>query len=156
MGYPAAQAARLCGGSRAQLRRWAESGLVVPDGSGYSFRDLVALRLIVSLHRCGLSTSRIRRALGYLEASGDDLAAVRIVTDGSEVWACHTDGEILDALRQGQLALFVALDRFVADVDAAVRDFDAERDAFVAQLRAAPTGSSEAASGVPSSGATSS
>ena len=67
--------------------------------------------------------------------SGDDLASLRIVTDGRNVWACHDDGQILDALHAGQLALFVAVDQVAADVDAEVRAFDAERAAFVERLK---------------------
>ena len=48
--------------------------------------------------------------------------ALRLVTDGESVWACRDDGQILDALRHGQLALFVAVDRFADEVDAEVRD----------------------------------
>ena len=58
------------------------------------------------------------------------------MTDGDTVWACRDDGQILDALRHGQLALFVAVDRFADEVEAEVRDFDADRDAFVAELHA--------------------
>ena len=54
------------------------------------------------------------------------------------MWACRDDGQILDALRAGQLALFVAVDRLAADVEAEVRAFDRERAAFVAQLRDPP------------------
>jgi hypothetical protein len=50
------------------------------------------------------------------------------------VWACRDDGQILDALRAGQLALFVSVDHFVESVEADVRAFDAERSAFVADL----------------------
>jgi hypothetical protein len=59
-----------------------------------------------------------------------------LVTDGDSVWACRDDGQILDALSQGQLALFVAVDRFADEVEAEVRDFDADRRAFVAELQA--------------------
>ena len=70
----------------------------------------------------------------WVRESGDDLASLRIVTDGRSVWACHDDGQILDALHAGQLALFVAVDRVAADVDADVRAFDAERANFVHHL----------------------
>ena len=49
------------------------------------------------------------------------------MSDGESVWACRDDGEILDALRHGQLALFVAVDRFADEVDAEVRAFDSDR-----------------------------
>jgi DNA-binding transcriptional MerR regulator len=147
-GYTAAQAARLTGCTEAQLRYWRRSRLLTPKDRRYSFRDLVALRVVVALLESGLPLARIRRALSYLVESGEDVAGLRLVTDGDTVWACRDDGQILDALRHGQLALFVAVDAMAEDVEAEVRAFDAERRAFVNGLRAqdqAP--SDEAASG---------
>ena len=136
MGYTSAQAARLAGCTVSQLRYWARSALVPPtaEGGGYSFRDLVALRVVRSLLDAGLSSTRVHVAVRWVRESGDDLASLRIVTDGRSVWACHDDGQILDALHSGQLALFVAVDRVAADVDADVRAFDAERADFVHHL----------------------
>jgi DNA-binding transcriptional MerR regulator len=144
-GFTAAQAARLTGCTVSQLRHWARRGLVVPGGSDpgaprtgaarYDFRDLVALRLVRSLLDAGLPSARVAIACRALVDAGDDLASLRLVTDGSHVWACRDDGQILDALRAGQLALFVAVDRLAEDVETEVRAFDRERSAFVAQLR---------------------
>ena len=50
------------------------------------------------------------------------------------MFACRDDGQILDALSHGQLALFVAVDRFADEVDAEVRAFDSDRRAFVETL----------------------
>jgi hypothetical protein len=107
---------------------------VVPGSDGYEFRDLVALRVIRSLLEGGLELRRARRALAYLVDSGEELAGLRLVTDGRDVWACRDDGEILDALRRGQLALFVAVDAMASDVERDVAAFDAERRAFVEGL----------------------
>ncbi len=140
MGYTAIQAARLSGCSTAQLDAWRRIGLVVPDDSDaaapYSFRDLVALRMVSSLLEAGLPMPRIKRAVAELVRTGDDIAGLRLVTDGDSVWACRDDGQILDALSHGQLALFVSVDRFADEVEAEVRDFDADRRAFVEGLRA--------------------
>jgi DNA-binding transcriptional MerR regulator len=136
-GFVPAQAARLGGCTRSQLGHWRRSGVVVPseaDGR-YSFRELVALRVVVSLLDAGLSMVRVRAALQVLRTSGDELAGLRIVTDGVSVFACYDDGQILDALRNGQLALFVAVDRFAAALDADVEAFLGEREAFVTRLR---------------------
>jgi DNA-binding transcriptional MerR regulator len=134
--YTAAQAARLSSCTVSQLRYWSRSGLLAPTdaGSKYSFRDLVALRVVRSLLDAGLSSIRVRAALRWVRESGDDLADLRLVTDGQHVWACRDDGQILDALRAGQLALFVAVDRLAAEVNAEVRAFDEERAAFVERL----------------------
>jgi DNA-binding transcriptional MerR regulator len=139
--HTAQQAARVTGCSRSQVEYWARTGLVRPDGDGtYGFRDLVALRVVGSLLEAGLAPNRVRRALRELVESGDDVAGLQIVTDGERVWACHEDGEILEALRSGQMALFVAVDRVAAAVDAEVRAFHAERQAFVEQLSPSRSG----------------
>jgi len=140
MGYTALQAARFSGCSTAQVDAWRRIGLVVPDAADpagpYSFRDLVALRMVGSLLDAGLPMPRIKRAVAELVRTGDDITGLRLVTDGDAVWACRDDGQILDALSHGQLALFVAVDRFADEVEAEVRDFDADRRAFVATLSA--------------------
>jgi DNA-binding transcriptional MerR regulator len=135
--FTAAQASRLSGCSTSQVRYWARTGLVAPARAGeYEFRDLVALRVVRSLLDAGLPTTRARAAIESVRALDQDLTDVRLVTDGRQVWVCRDDGQILDALRAGQLALFVAVDQVAAEVDAEVASFNAERDAFVEQLRA--------------------
>jgi DNA-binding transcriptional MerR regulator len=136
VGFTALQAARLTGCTPAQLDYWAGHGVVVPGADTYGFRDLVALRMVHALLDAGVPLARTRRAVQELIAAGEDLAGLRLVTDGAQVWACRDDGQILDALRHGQLALFVAVDRIAADVEADVREFAAERQSFVAGLRA--------------------
>ena len=147
MGFSAPQAARLAGCSPSQLDYWDRSGLIVarptdPDGA-YSFRDLVALRMVRSLLDAGLPLARIRRAVTAIIDAGEDIAGLRMVTDGEHVWACRDDGQILGALRHGQLALFVAVDQMAADVDAEVRAFSQDRQTFVDRLRGSdhPAGS---------------
>jgi len=153
------QATRLSGCTRPQLVAWARVGLVepAPDGT-YGFRDLVALRVVRSLLEAGLSLAKAKKAIGYLVDAGEDVAGLRIVTDGDRLWACRDDGQILDALRHGQLALFVALDRYFDDLRSEIAAFDAERDAFVAGLEPEPgpggeLPASDTISGEPSAGA---
>lgn len=138
MAYTAAQAARLTGATVSQLRHWNRRGLLQPTGadSRYEFRDLVAARLVRSLIDAGLPSARVGLALRSLVDAGDDLASLRLVTDGRSVWICHDDGQILDALRAGQLALFVDVDRLASDVQAEVFAFDREREEFLQQIRA--------------------
>ena len=135
MDFTPIQATRLTGCSVSQVRYWDRIGLVSPsvavDPPRYAFEDLVALRMVCSLLDAGLPLQRIRRAVEYLRASGEDVQGLRLVTDGATVFACRSDGEVLDALRGGQLALFVSVDSVAAEVGAEVRAFAAERDAFV-------------------------
>jgi len=151
VGYTAAQAARLSRCTVSQLRYWSRTGLLPPTeaGSRYSFRDLVALRVVRSLLDAGLSSIRVRAAVRWVRESGDDLADLRLVTDGRNVWVCRDDGQILDALRAGQLALFVAVDQLAAEVDAEVRAFDSERAAFVERLTEQSAGGGAGASEPP-------
>ena len=93
--------------------------------------------MVRALLDAGVPLVRTRRAVAELVASGEDLAGLRLVTDGTRVWSCRDDGEILEALRHGQLALFVAVDRMAADVEAEVSQFAADRQSFVAELRSA-------------------
>jgi DNA-binding transcriptional MerR regulator len=138
MAFTASQTARLTGCTAAQLESWDRAGLVSVrpgDDGPYAFRDLVALRTVKSLLDAGLSLARVRRAVAEIARGGDELSGLQLVTDGDRVWACHDDGQILDALRHGQLALFVSVGRVAADVEADVREFSRERQTFVDQLR---------------------
>ena len=106
----------------------------------YSFRALVALKVVRSLLDGGMSLQRVRRAYKYLrEKAGmeEHLAEIKLITDGQSIFrVAKDDGEILDALRAGQLALFVSVDQVAADVDSDVRAFSRERAAFVEGLTA--------------------
>jgi DNA-binding transcriptional MerR regulator len=134
----APQAARVTNCSRSQLDAWSRSGLVRPsdgpDGPRYGFRDLLGLRVVAALLDAGLSLVRVRRAVEHLVGSGDDLTGLRLLTDGERVWACRSDGEILDVLRAGQLVLFVDVDQFAIDVESRVVAFDRERREFLATV----------------------
>ncbi|MEX1008217.1 MAG: MerR family transcriptional regulator [Acidimicrobiia bacterium] len=137
-GFTAIQAARLTGCAPAQLEAWRRIGLVVPavgEAAPYSFRDLVALRMVTSLLDEGVAMRRIRRAVSELVRAGEDIAALSLVSEGDTVLACRDDGQVLDALRRGQLVLFVSVDRMAHAVETEVRAFDAERNEFVAGLR---------------------
>lgn len=147
--FTADQACRLSGCTHHQLRYWDRVGLVAPSvqGSGgrpgvrrlYSFRDLVALRVVRSLLDNGMSLQRVRRAWDYLRREGameDHLAQVKLVTDGQSIFTIsNDDGEILDALRQGQLAFFVAIDEIARDVKEDVTQFELDRNGFLGMLR---------------------
>ena len=137
-GFTRAQAARLANCSVQQLTAWDRADLVAPSGAdgSYTFRDLVVLRVVQSLVDAGTPRARVRSALLALAAWGDDLASVRLVADGRTVWACGDDGQVLDALRHGQLALFVPVERIVDEVEVEVRAFTHDRAHFVEELLA--------------------
>jgi DNA-binding transcriptional MerR regulator len=148
-GFTAQQACRLTGCTPHQLRYWDRVGLVKPgiQGTGgrpgrrrlYAFRDLVALRVVKSLLDNGMSVQRVRRAWDYLRrtASMDQhLAEVKLVTDGQSIFRVASDeSELIDALRDGQLAFFVAINEITQEVEEDVTRFELDRDQFLEMLR---------------------
>ena len=145
------QASRLTGCTPRQLRYWDQIGLVRPSiqrtggRSGvprlYSFRDLIALRVVQSLLAGGMSLQRVRRAFEYLRRNAGldgHLSELKLITDGVSIFkVARKRGEIIDALRQGQMAFFVAIDEIARSMDAEVATFRRDRDQFVRALREA-------------------
>jgi DNA-binding transcriptional MerR regulator len=148
-GFTAQQACRLSGCTAHQLRYWDKVGLVQPSlqQTGgrpgrrrlYGFRDLVALRVVKSLLDNGMSVQRVRRAWDYLRRNGDmdsHLSEVRLVTDGQSIFRIANDEEeLLDALRSGQLAFFVAINEIARSVEEDISRFELDRDRFLEMLR---------------------
>ncbi len=148
-GFTAQQASRLTDCTAHQLRYWDKVNLVAPSiqSTGgrpgrrrlYSFRDLVALRVVKSLLDNGMSVQRVRRAWDYLRRTADmdtHLSEVRLVTDGQSIFRIASDDdELIDALRQGQLSFFVAIDEIARNVEEDVTRFELDRDRFLDLLR---------------------
>jgi predicted RNA-binding protein associated with RNAse of E/G family len=66
----------------------------------------------------------------------DHLADVKLVTDGMTIFQVSSDeGELMDALRQGQLAFFVAIDEIAREVEEDVTRFELDRTRFLDMLR---------------------
>jgi hypothetical protein len=64
------------------------------------------------------------------------LADVKLVTDGQSIFAVtHDEAELLDALRQGQLAFFVRIDEIAQDVEDDVTKFELDRSSFRDMLK---------------------
>lgn len=151
--FTAHQASRLTGCTPRQLRYWDQIELVRPSVQQtggrpgvprlYSFRDLVALRVVKSLLDGGMSLQRVRRAWDFLNRRAkldQHLAEVKLITDGQSIFkVARRNGEILDALKNGQLAFFVAIDDIASSVEADVRQFREDRDRFLRALREAAT-----------------
>jgi DNA-binding transcriptional MerR regulator len=148
-GFSAQQAGRLTGCTSHQLRYWDRVNLVRPtlQRTGgrpgrrrlYAFRDLVALRVVKSLLDNGMSLQRVRRAWDYLRRTADmerHLAEVRLITDGHSIFrVASNDEEVIDALRDGQLAFFVAIGEITREVAEDVTRFELDRDQFLEMLR---------------------
>jgi len=148
-GFTSHQASRLTGCTPRQLRYWDQIGLVRPSiqQTGgrpgvprlYSFRDLVSLRVVKSLLDGGMSLQRVRRAYDFLRRKAGmegQLSEVKLITDGKSIFkVARREGEILDALREGQMAFFVAIDQIVQSIDAQVSSFRQDRAQFMRALR---------------------
>lgn len=148
-GFTAHQATKFTGCTPRQLRYWDGIGLVEPSVQAtggrpgvprlYSFRDLVALRVVKSLLDGGMSLQRVRRAWEYLNDVADleqHLSDVKLVTDGQSIFKiCRRDGEVLDALKQGQMAFFVEIGEIARSVEAGVTEFQRDRERFVRALK---------------------
>lgn len=66
----------------------------------------------------------------------DHLADVKLVTDGQSIFRVSSDeGELMDALREGQLAFFVAIDQIAREVHEDVTRFELDRERFLTMLR---------------------
>ena len=107
----------------------------------YAFRDLIALRVVRSLLDGGMSLQRVRRSWEFLNRKAgldQHLSEVKLVTDGVSIFkVCRRDGEVMDALRDGQMAFFVAIDQIASSVGSNVTQFHEDRDRFVRALRQA-------------------
>ena len=148
-GFTAQQTSRFTACTAHQLRYWDKVDLVKPtiQSTGgrpgrrrlYAFRDLVALRVVKSLLDNGMSVQRVRRAWDYLRRTAEmdrHLAEVRLVTDGQTIFRiAENDLELLDALRQGQLAFFVAINEIARSVEDDVTRFELDRERFLEMLR---------------------
>ena len=86
-----------------------------------------------------MSLQRVRRAIEFLrKKAGLDqhLSETKLVTDGHSVFKiCRNDGELLDALKEGQMAFFLAIDDIARTVDARVTQYLYDRDEFIEALR---------------------
>jgi DNA-binding transcriptional MerR regulator len=152
-GFTAEQATRFTGCTSHQLRYWDRIDLVKPSVQStggrpgvrrlYSFRDLVALKCVRSLLDGGMSLQRVRRAYVYLRKKAgldEHLSELKLVTDGESIFKiCRNDGEVLDALKEGQMAFFLALDEVARSVDERVAEYLYDREEFITALKRVET-----------------
>ena len=135
-GYRGTAAAGAVGISYRQLDYWDRTGLVQPSvrgasGSGtqrlYSFRDILVLKLVKSLLDTGVSLQQIRTAVDELRASGiNELAGITLMSDGSRVYLCTTQDEVIDLLGRGQGVFGIAVGRVLREVEATLVNIHAD------------------------------
>ena len=134
VGYRGPQTCKIVDITYRQLDYWTRTGLVVPSiqaaaGSGtqrlYSFNDLLQLKVIKSLTDAGASLQKVRQAIDYVRDNlADDWSQVTIVADGSGVYACTSDAEVVDLLRNGQgvLGAIVAVGKVRDQLNGTLRE----------------------------------
>ena len=90
--YSTSLVLRLTGASSNQLKYWVKTGLVVPSRHGkscfYSFKDIVKLKVLVSLRKDGLSLQKVREGISNLTdilPKEEPLTRLLIYTDGSDM-----------------------------------------------------------------------
>lgn len=131
LGYRSPQVQQVTGVTYRQLDYWARTGLVSPSirsasGSGsqrmYAFSDIVVVKVIRRLLDAGVSLQNVRIAIECLRArDAQGLASLTLLCDGSSVYECTSDEEIVDLLRGGQGVFGIAIGHTVADVSADIR-----------------------------------
>ncbi len=136
--FSSLQTIKIIGITYRQLDHWARTGLVNPtarqaEGSGsrrrYSYNDLLELKLVKRLRDEGISLQRVREVFDYMrDELGEDVASADLVINGNQSLLVRTDEQILDALRQGQGALYLRMEGLIEEVDAAVSELPVEED----------------------------
>ena len=136
-GYRGPQVCKIVGITYRQLDYWARTDLIRPSladarGSGtqrvYSYRDLVELKVIKSLLDAGVALQSARRAIEYLRHNlGEDIATASLVLNGTGSVLAHSDGELIDVVRQGQGVLnIVSLGPVVEELNGRIHELAPE------------------------------
>jgi len=135
VGYSGPQVCSIVGITYRQLDYWARTDLLRPSladaaGSGtqrrYSYRDLVALKVIKSLLDGGVSLQTARKAIDYLrDHLGENLASASLVIEGTSSVLARTGDDIVDLVRKGQGVLnIVPLAGLVESLDASIHELE--------------------------------
>jgi len=128
--YSTGEAARLSGVPHRTVDYWAKTGLVAPSvantaGSGisrlYSFKDLVALRVVKALREAGVSTQGIRTATRYISKVKNPLSECRLLAIGSSVAWVESSDQVTDVFRHAGQRVF-PFDIKVVDYPELVRE----------------------------------
>ncbi|MFV8380100.1 MerR family transcriptional regulator [Corynebacterium hindlerae] len=137
VGYRVPIACQVAGITYRQLDYWARTKLVVPSirsahGSGsqrlYSFKDILVLKIVKGLLDTGISLQNIRLAVEKLRDLGvDDLANITLVSDGTTVYECRSNEEVIDLLGGGQGVFGIAVPGIMKELTGTISQFPSER-----------------------------
>jgi len=136
VGFRGPTVCRIAGITYRQLDYWAREELVEPSvqnakGSGthrlYSFRDVLVLKAMKRLLDTGVSLQKIRAAADFLRARGvNDLAQVTLMSDGTTVYECTSDNEVIDLVRGGQGVFGIALGSLWRELEGTIAELPSE------------------------------
>ncbi|ART21274.1 MerR family transcriptional regulator [Corynebacterium striatum] len=137
LGYRVPIACQVAGITYRQLDYWARTNLVNPSirtarGSGsqrlYSFKDVLVLKIVKRLLDTGISLQNIRLAVDSLRDRGvNDLAELTLVSDGTTVYECRSNDEVIDLLAGGQGVFGIAVPGILKELSGTISSFPAER-----------------------------
>ena len=137
LGYRVPIACQVAGITYRQLDYWARTDLVKPSirtarGSGsqrlYSFKDVLVLKIVKRLLDTGISLQNIRLAVESLRDRGvSDLAELTLVSDGTTVYECRSNDEVIDLLAGGQGVFGIAVPGILKELSGTITSFPAER-----------------------------
>lgn len=137
VGYRVPIACQVAGITYRQLDYWARTDLIKPSirsakGSGsqrlYSFRDILVLKIVKRLLDTGISLQNIRLAVDKLRDHGvNDLAEITLVSDGTTVYECRSNEEVIDLLGGGQGVFGIAVPGIVKELTGTIASFPSER-----------------------------
>lgn len=146
-GYRGPTVCKTVGISYRQLDYWTRTGLIKPSvrdatGSGtqrlYSFSDIVHLKIIKSLLDAGVSLQQTRKAIDYLRETGQPLAEVTLISDGSSIYACKSRDEVIDLLSRGQGVFGIAVGKVYEELQGSVAQLRTATGEETAQEEEAP------------------
>jgi len=134
-GFAIEVAASLGGVTRDMLANWDRTGFLLPSVAAkrrgvarrYSFRDVVAIRVVGELRAKGITHQALRKVVEYLCARTglsptEAIAATNIVTDGHDLYEVNGDVSVSALRRPGQrMLLVVPLDELVTELQAKAR-----------------------------------
>ncbi len=137
VGYRVPIACQVAGITYRQLDYWARTELVRPSirgakGSGsqrlYSFKDILVLKIVKRLLNTGISLQNIRLAVDKLRDRGvNDIAEITLVSDGTTVYECRSNEEIIDLLGGGQGVFGIAVPQIMKELTGTISAFPSER-----------------------------
>lgn len=137
--YPSPIAAKVAGVPVTTLDNWNKRGILVPTiATGpkpqprlYTFRDLVAIRVLVALRDAGIDPRGLRRVVEYLRkrkglSATEALASTVLITDGHDVYEVDGAASISAFRKPGQAVLhLVSLDSLVREIQRDARALSA-------------------------------